>query len=241
MSDRDQTRKQSQTVADSATGPRSKNVFDTSGNDAIKARIAEVEAETGTATSAQSKQTLLDKVARNTEDTGKKAPDAGTATDQALKQEAVSARDEVILQVQMITSNADLLQQLQGCESIFQASTAVVEMVSQNVADEDMAALAAYSHHDLMQGKILSPESHLETRGLSAQARKLGGFAPILWQLVTDQFVRSDVSLGGDEAQAAAPMMGSAGAAAPNDPRALSAPLLRAAGIISAARSSSIV
>jgi hypothetical protein len=243
MSDIEQSKKTARSVTSQATTTnRQTNVFDTAGNDAIKSKIAEVEAETGAASSAQSKQSLLDKVAKNAETAKQGAPDAASATDVGLKQTAVAARDEVILQVQMLTSNAETLEQLQNCDSVFQASTLAVELVAQNVADEDMAALAAYGHHDLMQGKILSPESHLETRGVSAQARKMGGFVPILWQLVADQFIRSDVKLaGGGGGETAVVQMGSAGAAAPNDPRALAAPLLRAAGVLSAARSSSIV
>lgn len=239
MSDRDQSKKEARSTATTAAATRSQNVFDTAGNDGIKAKIAEVGAETGG--SAQSKQTLLDKVAKDAETKGNNGADSQTATQSALKQQAVAARDEVIMQIQMLTSNADLLSQLQGCESVYQASTTVVEMVSQNVSEEDMAALAAYSHHDLMQGKILSPESHLETRGVSAQARKMGGFVPILWQLVNDQFMRADLKLaGGGDVETAAPQLAGA-AGAPNDPRAIASPLLRTAGVLSAARSSSIV
>lgn len=240
MSDRDLSKKEARSVANHTVSSKQANVFDTSGNDGIKAKIAEVEAETGN--SAQAKQTLLDKVSHNAEQHQNGAHDPETATRQALKTEAVAARDEVILQVQMLSSNADLLHQLQNCESVFQASTAVVEMVAQNVSDDDMAALAAYDHHDLVQGKVLSPESHLETRGVSAQARKMGGFVPILWQMVTDQMVRADVKLGGGaDVDTPTVQLGAAGAAVPNDPRAISAPLLRAAGVLSAARSSSVV
>lgn len=242
MSDRDQTRKQAHSLADSGSRARQQNVFDTAGNDAIRAKIAAVEAETGATASAQGKQSLLETIQQQSAASASRAPGDASGADVALKQAAVAARDEVILQVQLVSTNADLLHQLQGCESVWQASTRVIELVSRNMADADLAALAAYDHRDLVQGRVLSPESHLQTRGLSAHARKMGGFAPILWQLVTDQLTRAEVAVGEVDTDVRVPArMSTAAAGAPGDPRNLSAPLLRAAGVLSNARSSSVV
>lgn len=242
MSDRDQTRKQAHSLADSASRTKQQNVFDTAGNDAIRAKIAAVEAETGATASVQGKQSLLQTIQQQSTPSASPAPGDASGADVALKQAAVAARDEVILQMQLVSSSTDMLQQIQGCETVWQASTRVIELVSRNMADADLAALAAYDHRDLLQGKALSAEAQLQTQALSAHARKMGGFAPILWQLVTDQLTRAEVAVGEVDTDVRVPArMSTAAAGAPGDPRNLSAPLLRAAGVLTAARSSSVV
>jgi hypothetical protein len=227
-------------VKKAATGKA--DVFDTMGNDLLKEKVAEAEKENTQAQQASdtSKKTVLEKAEKNLAQTEQKNAAPELAAEQALRMEAVAARDAAILQLQSLSTNADLLKQLQQCQSQGQAATLAVELVGQQLSDEEMAALSAYNHHDLLQGKILSPESHLETRGVSPQAGKMGNFVSVLWQMVYDQFNRGEVKVGGDTAATSSgPQV--AGASAPTDPRNLSSPLLRAASTISAARASTIV
>ena len=178
---------------------------------------------------------LSQKMAQNEQ----KVPEPEQRAEEVLKTEALEARDEIILRLQQLVTNPDKLQAIQGAQTLGEAGRHVIEMVSAGMSEADLAALAAYDHDDLLSGKILSPESHLETRGLSAQARRMGAFAPILWEMATDQLVRAGLTFGEDTAKVAAPEAPQIDAS--GDPRNLAGPLLHVAAQLRAARSSSIV
>ncbi|MCB9689656.1 MAG: hypothetical protein H6738_16160 [Alphaproteobacteria bacterium] len=215
------------------------DVFDKMGNEALLAKVAQVEAETGKETPLESKKDLLEQAQQKMAQNQQKVPEPEQRAEVVLKAEALEARDEIVLRLQQMSGTPDQLQAVQGAKSLGEASAKVIELLCNGMAEQDLAALAAYDHDDLLSGKILSPESHLETRGLSANARRLGAFAPALWQLVADQLVAAGLSFGEQDASVVnteATQIDASG-----DPRNLSGPLLRVAGVLRAARSSTIV
>ncbi|MCA9492179.1 MAG: hypothetical protein KC621_19740 [Myxococcales bacterium] len=215
------------------------DVFDKMGNEALLAKVAQVEAETGKETPLESKKDLLEQAQQNMAQNQQKVPEPEQRAEVALRAEALEARDEIILRLQQMSGTPDQLQAVQGANSLGEASAKVIELLCAGMAEQDLTALAAYDHDDLLTGKILSPESHLETRGLSANARRLGAFAPALWELVSEQLVAAGLSFGEHDAPAAE--VAPAQLDASGDPRNLSRPLLRVAGLLRAARSSTIV
>jgi hypothetical protein len=240
MADRDQKKSELLEGQSGKTAGAKSNVFDRMGNQALREKVAEVEAQSGTTLSKQSEKDVLAQASQKLAKSEQKEADPTLRAEEALRAEALEARDEVILRLQQMSGSPDQLQAVQSASSMGQASAQVVETLVSGMAEQDLAALAAYDHDDLLTGKILSPESWLETRGLSTQAQRLGAFAPALWQLVTDQLEQAGVAFEEDGAQGAT-ASATASVDASGDPRNLSGPLLRVANQLRAARSSTIV
>jgi hypothetical protein len=240
MADRDQKKSELTEVQSGKTAGGKSDVFDKMGNSALREKVAEVESQTGTTLSKESEKNVLAQASEKLQQTEKKAETPAEQAEEALRAQALEARDEVILRLQQISGSPDQLQAIQGAGSMGQAAAQVVERLVAGMAEQDLAALSAYDHDDLLTGKILSSESWLETRGLSTQAARLGAFAPALWQLVADQLESAGVSFGeGDDLAGGAAQTASLDAS--GDPRNLSGPLLRVANVLRAARSSTIV
>jgi len=124
---------------------------------------------------------------------------------EALRGNAIEARDEVISVLQQALQDPHTLQKLAGSGDV---GVALIEHLAVHVPEvEDLVALAAYDHADLQKKVLLTDEALHVTDELSPVALRMGGFAAVLYQMVANELLAHpmpEAALGEGEAPATA-------------------------------------
>jgi hypothetical protein len=104
---------------------------------------------------------------------------------EAIRDNALRSRDEVIAQIQQVIQDPNTLAKLAGSGDI---AVGLIEHLATKLGEvEDLVALAAYDHADL-QKKVLMTDKALHVRHkLSPMAARMGGFASVLYQMVGNE------------------------------------------------------
>lgn len=105
----------------------------------------------------------------------------------ALRTNALRSRDEVILLLQRLaTTEAELQTIAAGGDPAGMAVQLIEYLATMLVELDDLYALAAYDHGDILERVVLSDEALTVDRKLSPLALRMGGFSAVLYQMVVD-------------------------------------------------------
>ncbi len=113
---------------------------------------------------------------------------------QALRENALRAREEVILLLLRLTSSPQEMEAIGSLAERGDRAIQVIEYIAEYTAElDDLHALAAYDHRDLMHDiPVISTEAMEVRRYLSPLALHLGTFAPVLFQMIVNQLARTE-------------------------------------------------
>ncbi len=180
MGDRDLEGKKKRSGGEDATQKRpQQNVFDTHGNDAIRDRVTDLQAEQKKAgpEAAASSGGLLGLAATEVEGPDQEGP--------ALDVRA--GMSEVISELDSLRASPETLKALlePGMKHREQISV-LMDYLATEISPEAVEALASSTHDDLTTAIVVSTTSITACEGAGLKTQALGDFGPILFQLIEE-------------------------------------------------------
>ncbi|MEZ4241468.1 MAG: hypothetical protein R3F59_36025 [Myxococcota bacterium] len=122
----------------------------------------------------------------------------------SLRTDAVRSRDEVEFLLQQLAQDPRTLAELLAGGDPDHIAVELIEHLAVEMVElEDLYALAAYDHSEILKKVVLEDEAMNVNRRLSPLALRMGGFASVLYQMVIDELRRhplpSDPMADGEE------------------------------------------
>jgi hypothetical protein len=109
----------------------------------------------------------------------------------ALRNDAIRSRDEVEFLLQQLSQDERQLGEIVASGDPDAIAVELIEHLAVELVEiEDLYALAAYDHGDILKKIVLGDEALQVSRRLSPLALRMGGFAAVAYQMVVDELGR---------------------------------------------------
>jgi hypothetical protein len=124
--------------------------------------------------------------------------------DEAMRTNALDARDEVIFLLQQVMNDQGELKTILTSSDPASIAIQMIEYLSVMLVDlGDLYSLAAYDHGDILRKIVIDDEAINVQRKLSPLALRMGGFSSVMYQLVVNELAVRPLSAGtGSQGQA---------------------------------------